>query len=271
MSRNNRERAPHWGALFIWAWFFAAAPAFARDCPADHVNERGVVSQVVDGDTLRLADGRLVRFIGINAPELGHDDRPEEPFAREARQALLDMLPPGAAVALRFGSERLDRYRRTLAHVYTAAGVSVEARLLSAGLAAHIVVPPNVWQWQCYRDAEAEARAAGKGAWGSFYQPVPVNELARETSGFRIITGRIERVGESKRSLWLNFPRRPGEGPREGVALRIDRADLGNFTTWDPRDLMGREVVARGWLSPHQGQAVLRVRHPVSVEIVTNQ
>jgi endonuclease YncB( thermonuclease family) len=232
------------------------------------VDERAVVSEVVDGDTLRLTDGRLVRFIGINTPELGRDDKPAEPLAAEARAALLGLLPPGAAVGLRYGSEHLDRYQRTLAHVYTAAGLSVEAKLLAAGLAAHIVVPPNVWQWQCYRETEAEARAAGIGVWAGIYRPIHADELARETSGFRIVTGRIERVGESKRSLWLNFSRRPGEGPREGVALRIDRDDLGNFDSWNPHDLQRREVVARGWFYPHQGQAVLRVRHPAALEIV---
>jgi len=271
VSRSSRERASQWGALFIWVWLFAAAPALARECPADHVDERAVVSEVVDGDTLRLTDGRLVRFIGINTPELGRDDKPTEPLAVDARQALLGLLPPGAAVGLRYGSERLDRYHRTLAHVYTAAGVSVEAKLLAAGLAAHIVVPPNAWQWQCYRETEAEARSAGKGVWTSIYRPLPVADLARDTKGFRIVTGRIERIGESKRSLWFNFPRRPGEGSREGVALRIDLDDLGNFESWNPRDLQGREVVARGWFYPYKGQAVLRVRHPAALEIVTDK
>lgn len=270
MSRFSRERASHWGAFFVWAWFFAAAPAFARECPPDHVDERGVVAQVIDGDTVRLADGRMIRFIGINAPELAHDGRPEEPFARAASQAVLDLLPPGATVGLRYGSERFDRYHRTLAHIYTAAGVSVEARLLAQGLAAYIVVPPNVAQWQCYRATEAEARAANKGAWASFFRPVPVADLARDAGGFRIFTGRIERIGESKRSLWLNFPTRPGEDWHEGVALRIDRADLANFQTWDPRDLKGREVIVRGWTYSYKRQLVMRLRHPAALEIVTD-
>ena len=38
------------------------------------------VARVVDGDTVRLRDGRSVRLIGINAPELAHNGRTTEPL-----------------------------------------------------------------------------------------------------------------------------------------------------------------------------------------------
>jgi micrococcal nuclease len=268
VNNLNRARASQWGALFVWAWLLVAGPALGRDCPPARIDERAVVGQVVDGDTLRLTDGRSVRFIGINTPELGHDGRPDEPFAREARQALLGMLAPGDAVGLRLGQERHDRYHRLLAHVYTAQGVSVEARLLALGLAAQVVVPPNLSQVACYRAVEAEARTTNKGVWNGIYRPVPVAELARDDSGFHVITGRIEHIGESKRSLWFNFPRLPGEGRRQGVALRIDRKDLDYFGQWDPHQLQGRTVIVRGWTYSYKGQLVMRLRHPAALEIV---
>ena len=46
------------------------------------------VAKVVDGDTLRLVDGRSVRLIGINTPELGRDGRKAEPFAVAAQRRL---------------------------------------------------------------------------------------------------------------------------------------------------------------------------------------
>src|SRR5262245_5799098 len=50
----------------------------------------GQVVRVVDGDTIRvLVGGReeIVRYIGMNAPELGHSTRREEPGARAAAEA----------------------------------------------------------------------------------------------------------------------------------------------------------------------------------------
>ncbi|MGV6807200.1 MAG: thermonuclease family protein, partial [bacterium] len=36
------------------------------------------VSRVIDGDTLHLVDGRRVRLIGVNTPEMGHGDEPDQ-------------------------------------------------------------------------------------------------------------------------------------------------------------------------------------------------
>ncbi len=247
---------------------FLVSPVSAVECAADRIDETVAVSKVVDGDTLRLKDGRVVRFIGINTPELARKGNPAEPLAKKARQTLESIIEKSSyTVGLRFGVERKDRYGRTLAHVYLANGVSVEARMLSTGMAAQIVVPPNVWNVECYRAAEQVARQARKGVWNSFYQPIPVAELSRESRGFRVISGRVVRVGESKRSIWLNFPRRPGEGNREGVAVRISRNDLDYFKAWDPRNLKGKQVVVRGWVYPYKKQLVMQLRHPLALEI----
>ena len=226
------------------------------------------VSKVVDGDTIRLKDGRLIRFIGINTPELARKGRPAEPLAKKARQVLESMLEKFSyRVGLRYGSERKDRYGRTLAHVYLGDGVSVEARMLSAGMAAQIVVPPNTWNIECYRVAEHSARQTKKSVWRGIYRPIPVDEVPRTSRGFRIITGKVVRVGESKRSIWLSFPKLSGEGRREGVAVRISRKDLNLFTEWDPRGLEGKQVIVRGWVYPYKKQLVMQLRHPLALEI----
>lgn len=65
-------------------WHF---PALAF-CPLPQQAQQVVVRQVVDGDTLRLVDGRSVRLIGINAPEIGRKGRTSEPYAEAARRRL---------------------------------------------------------------------------------------------------------------------------------------------------------------------------------------
>jgi hypothetical protein len=148
----------------------------------------------------------------------------------------------------------------------------VEAHLLAEGLAAMIVVPPNVWHERCFAAAEAGARQAGKGVWSGLYRPIDVNRLPRALSGFRVIRGRIERLGQGSDTLWLNFERLPHEGLREGVALRIKRSELAYFTRWRPQDLVGKTVEARGWLVPQQQQSerqlVMGLRHPAAVTIL---
>ncbi len=269
------KRASQRGALFVWALFFAwaivATPSYVVaqiTCPADQIDEWARVKQVIDGDTLRLSDGRLVRFIGINTPEIGRKGKPSEPMAEQARQMLRSLLGSKATVGLRYGQERYDRYKRILAHVYLADGSSIEARLLEAGLAAQIIVPPNTWNQACYQSAEQAARLTGKGGWVQHYRPISVTDLPKGARGFHIITGKITRIGKSKRSLWLNFPHRPGEGRREGFAVRISRKDLDYFNVWHPKDLQGKTIIVRGWIYLNKKQQVMQLRHPGSLEFL---
>jgi micrococcal nuclease len=270
--QHIKKRASQWGALFITCLIFSSV-AQARECPADRIHETAVVAKVVDGDTLKLEDGRLVRFIGINTPEMAKKGVPAEPFARQAKLAvkmlLEDSLRDGrTVVGLQYDAERKDRHGRTLAHIYLEDGRSVQADLLTNGLAAQIVVPPNQANKQCYREAELTARDSAKGVWSGFYKPVAVEHLPRDTRGFRVISGRVIDIGESRQSIWLNFPRRQGESRREGVAVRIHRKDLGYFRQWKPQDLKNRRIIVRGWMFPYKKQLVMRARHPLSIEII---
>ena len=61
------------GAFFVSVICLSAAQAY---CPAsERAGHRSAVQRVVDGDTLRLSDGRNVRMIGLNTPELGKKGR----------------------------------------------------------------------------------------------------------------------------------------------------------------------------------------------------
>lgn len=244
-----------------------AAPLRA-DCVSDRIDEQAVVAHVHDGDTLRLKDGRTVRLIGINAPELprkGREGAPE-PHALAARDALRALLKDGSKVALRLDAEHRDRYGRLLAHLYLPAhlpeGGSVQSRLLEGGHAFTVPVPPNLWNFSCYQSAEARARAAAAGIWGlADYRPTDAAELAPGAEGFRIVRGRVRTVSRSSGSRWVNL-----EG---GMALRIVNEDMKYFDGFVFDRLKGSEIVARGWLSPRRGErsAVMRIRHPGAIEL----
>lgn len=274
--RVSHKRASPWGALFVCLLISVAGPAPAYSAPllavptcgTEQIDETAVLAAVVDGDTLRLKDGRSVRLIGINTPEIGRDGKPSEPLAEQARESLRSLLGPAAVLGLRYGQERQDRYGRLLAHVYLADGRNVEEQLLRAGLAAHIVVPPNSGNLACYQAAERQARTANKGVWREHYRPLPVAAVPADARGFRVITGKVLSVGQSKKSWWLNFTPRPQKGEEaEGVAVRISRDDLAQFDTDRLSALPGRTIIVRGWLSPYKKQLVLRLRHPANLEV----
>lgn len=241
----------------------ASLVSHAQTCAPDRVDERVRVSRVHDGDTVQLRDGRKLRFVGVDTPELGRDGAPSQPYAQEAARALDKLLAAQPFLQLRYDAERRDPYQRLLAHLYLENGVSVEAWLLEQGYATQLVVPPNVWNLECYRAAERRAREARRGIWSlPRYQPVEAAALPRDAAGFYVVRGRVARIAESAKSVWLNLP---GD-----VALRIDRKDLRYFDAPAMRHWEGRTLIARGWLHRERGGLVMRVRHPAALDHVEN-
>jgi len=240
--------------------------AFAA-CPPPHIDEHAEVAYVYDGDTIRLKDGRHIRLIGINTPELAHKDktgqRPpgeDEPLAQEARQTVMSLLKPSTRVGLQLGPDREDRYHRQLAHVFLADGSSLEARLLEAGLATSISIPPNVMRLDCYLKAEKSAKRDHAGIWGHpYFLPIAASSVTTRVRGYHLVHGTIERVGHSRKSIWLDFV--------GGFSIRIPRKDLSHFKDQPPEQWLHREVTVRGWLTDYRGEALMTVRHPAQIEV----
>ncbi len=219
------------------------------------------MAHIVDGDTLRLVDGRIIRLVGINTPELGRDNKPPQARARQARRFLGKLAPVGSRLGLRFDLQRQDRYQRTLAHLQTAEGHNLQEQILAAGLATTLVVPPNYLNIACYHDAETKARSLGLGIWVlPHYQSRAAESLGSADLGYRIVSGQVSRIGHGKRSLWLEI------GPR--FALRISRSDLIYFKASQPEALLGKRLTARGWVYRRKGQLRMRLRHPAALESV---
>ncbi|NBF01871.1 thermonuclease family protein [Pseudomonas sp. Fl5BN2] len=229
------KKASQVGAFFVGAIWLTAAQAF---CPAPKGLIPATVQRVVDGDTLRLKDGRSVRMIGLNAPELAGKGRPAEPYALAARQRLQQLVAQsGGRVGLLVGRERRDRYGRTLAHVYGASGINFEARLIAEGLAYQVAVAPNVAQIACQQAAENHARRAGLGLWRR--SPVLKAEQIRR-SGFALVEGRVSKVQRNRGGIWIALQGK--------VVLHIAPNVLGRFDRQLLKGLSGRRIEVRGWV-----------------------
>ncbi|MCJ8206102.1 thermonuclease family protein [Pseudomonas sp. RGM2987] len=223
------------GAFFVSAIWLSHAQAF---CPAPAGLTSVAVQRVVDGDTLRLADGRNVRLIGLNTPELGKQGRSDEPFAVAARKRLEALVAASdARVGLLPGKESKDRYGRLLAHVYGADGANLEAQMLADGLGFQVAVAPNVDLVDCQRTAERTARQAGLGVWRR--SPVLKAEQIN-ASGFAVLTGHVTKVQRNRGGVWIEL-----QGP---VVLRVAPNLLERFDVRMLETLEGRKIEARGWV-----------------------
>lgn len=122
------------------------------------------VSSVVDGDTIRLANGKTVRLLQIDTPELYGRAECFGALASEAtRRLLLDKRVTLVADPL---LDDKDRYGRLLRYVYLD-GQNVNLRLVAEGVAAPYFYrgEKGLFAWPLDRRAR-EAQAEGRGLWG---------------------------------------------------------------------------------------------------------
>lgn len=250
------------GAFFVSAFWLCAAQAF---CPAPDGLASVTVQRVVDGDTLRLSDGRSVRMIGLNTPELGRKGRADEPFAVTARKRLEALVAASdGRLAVLPGKESKDNYGRTLAHLYSADGANLEAQMLAEGLGFQVAVAPNVDLVACQQAAERSARQAGLGVWRQ--SPVLKAEQIN-TSGFAVLSGRVSKVQRNRGGVWIEL--------QDAVVLRVAPNMLGQFDVAALERLKGKQIEARGWVVDRSrrggrknGQArwLLPLTHPAMLQ-----
>ncbi len=272
MADGCGERALITGALSRFQWrirrFLCAllllaccgpglAPAAL--CGLDRADETARVAAVHDGDTLRLNDGRRLRLIGLDTPELAGHGQAAQPLAITARDVLRQRLPPGATLNLRYDTERADAHGRVLAHGFFADGGSISAWLLEQGLATWLVLPPDRAYAECYAAAERRARRQRRGLWAlPAYQPVAAARLPRDARAYHVVRGVVRQVRMGRDALWLQLDAK--------VAVRISDDDLPYFRAVPLRDLARREVVVRGWVYAVGDELHIKLHHPANLD-----
>jgi endonuclease YncB( thermonuclease family) len=269
---RNLKKGAYRRLFLLPACLLPLATLAETACPAEHVDEYSRVKYVHDGDTVHLEDGRKIRLIGINTPELARDSMPEQARAQAARAFLAKVLSVhGNRVGLVYGRERHDRHRRTLAHLFSPEGDNVQAQLLQQGLAAAIAHPPNLAYSDCYAQQEWAARCAGRGIWPDpEHAALRADDLGPGDRGFQRVSGRVERVSQSDRGVWLFM---------SDLMIAIRDDDMDHFNRAALLSLQGRHLTVRGWLHPssrkksgkksyHNRSAnyFMRIRHPSAIE-----
>lgn len=151
----------------------AAISEGAASVSAIPTEETVRVARVIDGDTVELADGRKIRYIGIDTPEMGDVRTAVACFAREAMEEN-KRLVEGKTVRLEKDVSEADRYGRLLRYVYSGDGthqtvrpdVFVNDNLVRQGFARVATFPPDVHYQEQFLEAQREAQEQGRGLWG---------------------------------------------------------------------------------------------------------
>lgn len=133
--------------------------------PQKSGGERFLVTRVIDGDTIEIAGGERVRYLGIDTPETVDPKRPLQCFGREASQKNKELVE-GKYVRLEKDISEADKYGRLLRYVYVD-DKFVNFELVKDGFAHILTIPPDVKHQEKFLAAEREAREAKRGLWGT--------------------------------------------------------------------------------------------------------
>ena len=90
-----------------------------------------VVKKVIDGDTVELFNGLILRYVGMTAPETG------EPFEKESTEANRELVE-GKEIKLEYDNYTSDKFGRILAYpIINNKNISIE--LVRKGMAELVI------------------------------------------------------------------------------------------------------------------------------------
>lgn len=211
------------------------------------------IKRVNDGDTLTLENGKRIRLLGLNAPEISSRFGEAEPFGEEARDWLIAQLDKGL-VSLEYDQEARDQYDRQLAYVWQPSGEFINEQLLQQGMAALTLRPPNLKYADRLIAAQQQAIDAGAGLWADkAYQPVAAASLdPHDYRGWRRWQMTPTSLSETRNFYLLTV--------NQHLSIRISKQEQALFPPLE--HYVDQPLEVRGWMSKHGDSFSVLVRHP---------
>lgn len=251
--------------LFVFAGYDGAS---AADCPAS-VPATTVVAEVIDGETLRLADGTVARLIGIEAPKLPLAAGPDGPWPpADAATAEARRLVGSAPIGIVSSSDGLDRYGRRRVHAFLPDGGSLAGQLIAGGFVRVHWLPGEAACLGALLAAEKAARRAHRGIWANPEYAVRRAEdasLLGRNGLYELVEGRVVSVGHGSSMIFLDF----GRNYRSDFTILVSPpvADALGAMGMPVDGLAERRVLVRGVIEDRSGPAI-RLYDPAQLELV---
>lgn len=129
-----------------------------------------LVTEVIDGDTIKIEGNITVRYLGVDTPETKDPRRPVGCFGKEA-SAKNKELVEDKKVFLEKDVSESDKYNRLLRLVYlpleNGQMLFVNDYLIREGYGKVLTIPPDVKFSEQFLEAQRAAREFRRGLWGS--------------------------------------------------------------------------------------------------------
>lgn len=132
---------------------------FTTTSPSDPL----VVTKIVDGDTIKLANGETIRYIGIDTPETKHPSKSKQCYGAEASERNKELVF-GKKIELTYDVSETDKYGRVLAYVWVD-GKMVNEQLVEEGFAFAKAYPPDLLYQEEFDKLQNIAKKDFRGLW----------------------------------------------------------------------------------------------------------
>jgi micrococcal nuclease len=225
------------------------------------------VKNVIDGDTIELESGQMVRYLGIDTPEIrkrqddGSWSYAPEPYGEKAKE-FNRQLVEHKTVRLELDLQKKDKYNRLLAYCF-AGDVFVNARLLEEGLAFLYTWPPNVKYADLLVKMQEEARRNNRGLWGGL-AVIPSKDAKGYLNQVVTVEGKVTSIRQSVKVSILNF----GQSKFKAVIFKEAFPIFMASGISIPQTYKGKTVRVTGRIKEYKDIPEIIVRHPSAIEVV---
>lgn len=220
------------------------------------------VKKVFDGDTILLSNGKKVRFLGINTPEVESRNKPTQAGGAEAKRWLTKQLL-NKKVRLEKDVEKKDKYDRLLAYIFTEDNRHLNLELLERGLATVSIYPPNIKYTGVFVAAAKLAEDKGLGIWGyaeyELKQAVDIKQ--GRFKGWQRVVGKVQNIRRTRKNVFLKLT--------DGFSVQISKKMLKSFP--DLGAYLGKQVEVRGWIRRKKARYSMFVRHPSALLLMSEK
>ncbi len=223
------------------------------------------VKWVYDGDTLLLTNKQKIRIIGIDTPETKHHKQKAEAYGAKAREALRALLKKHRyKIQLRYGKEKYDRYKRTLAHVYLPDGTNISNWLLEQGYAKGLAYPPNILLADCYRQSEARAQAKSLRIWKYKKNKLKsAKTLPLKTKSYVRLEGKVTGIFIKRKSITIQLE----SDSKHHIQLKIKKKNFAYFKSYNTNKLLNKTITVSGILRKKHNKRIIYLNHPSQISI----
>jgi len=132
------------------------------------------VKRVIDGDTILLDNGQEIRYLGLDAPEITHENVNEECYGKEAKEYNINLLKNSKVRLIKDLVDK-DEYGRLVRYVITDTNIFVNESLIKNGYAQLLDQSPIPSFNTIFYFLQLYAKQKRAGIWGNCYLTSTIN------------------------------------------------------------------------------------------------